>query len=64
MKNPFANEVTNSKRKLLANLGIYSIAYDYANHKKNIGERVALYKRTHKQYLRNHKLGKFAKVNK
>ena len=48
MKNPFINEQTTSKRKLLANLGIFSIAYNWAIHKKNIGERVALYKRTHK----------------
>ena len=34
MKNPFINEEINSKRKLLANLGIFSIAYNWATHKK------------------------------
>lgn len=47
-------------RKALAELGIYTPCYDWANHKKNIGEYM-LHKRTHKAYLRKNHLGKFAK---
>lgn len=47
-------------RKALASLGIYSVAYDWANHKKNLGEYMAN-RRTHKAFLRKHRLGKFAK---
>ena len=48
------------KRKALASLGIYTVAYDWANHKKQIGEYM-LHKHTHKAFLRKHHLGKFAK---
>ena len=47
-------------RKALTSLGIYTIAYDQANHKKNLGKYLAN-KRTHKAFLRKHHLGKFAK---
>ena len=47
-------------RKALASLGIYSVAYDWANHKKQLGEYM-IHKHTHKVFLRKHRLGKFAK---
>lgn len=47
-------------RKALTSLGIYTVAYDWANHKKNLGEYMAN-KRTHKAFLRKNHLGKFAK---
>ena len=47
-------------RKALTSLGIYSVAYDWANYKKNIGETM-IHKRTHKAFLRKNRLGKFAK---
>ena len=47
-------------RKKLASLGIYSVAYDWANHKKTLGEYM-ISKRSHKTFLRKHRLGKFAK---
>lgn len=37
------------------------IAHSWANYKKNLGERIAMKFKTHKQYLRKNKLGKFAK---
>lgn len=59
---PQTNE---NKRKLTERLAlkmrdIYSPAYDWANHKKQIGEYM-LHKRTHKAFLRKNHLGKFAK---
>lgn len=37
------------------------IAHNWASHKKQLGEMIASKFRTHKQYLRKNKLGKFAK---
>ena len=47
-------------RKALTSLSIYTVAYDWANHKKNLGEYM-INKRTHKAFLRKHRLGKFAR---
>lgn len=47
-------------RKALEMAGIYSVAYDWASHKKNLGEYMSN-KRTHKAFLRKHRLGKFVK---
>ena len=56
--NEHEREIT--KRLALQMCGIYSPAYDWANHKKQLGEYLAN-KRTHKAFLRKHRLGKFAK---
>ena len=47
-------------RKALDSLGIYTVAYDWANHKKQLGEYMAN-RRTHKAFLCILHLGKFAK---
>lgn len=60
-KHEHAEQRKYSKRQLLALGGVYSIAYDWANHKKNLGMMIGNKYRTHKQYLRKHKLGKFKK---
>lgn len=52
---------TTSKRDTLARCGIYAACYDWANHKKSMGEIIASRFHNHKQFLRKHHLGKFAK---
>lgn len=37
------------------------IAHTWANHKKSLGKAIAMRFKTNKQFLRKHKLGKFAK---
>lgn len=37
------------------------IAHNWSNHKKSLGEAITMRFKTHKQFLRKHKLGKFAK---
>lgn len=49
-----------TKRLALEMRGIYSPAYDWANYKRNIGERM-ISKNSHKAFLRKNHLGKFAK---